>query len=212
MTQARRLIVFDIDGTLLNSVNFNVCNLNRALKVFKMDYRVTEEKVRAHLGCTAEDYYRGVLDDSTYPMWQEIREDARAHMEEMMMAHGEAFEGVRETFDKLHQQGVKLVLYSNCSRPYLEAAIKLIGIEDYLSYTECVKDHGLQKPELLKKILGKYEGYEAIVVGDRIHDIEAAHANGIPCVGAMYGFGQRELDDADYVIHHIGELLALIAK
>ena len=52
-----------------------------------------------------------------------------------------------------------------------------------------------------------------MVVGDRIHDIEAAHWNHIPCIAALYGFGQEEeMKEADYTLYSIKELPALLDK
>lgn len=213
MLQDTRLIIFDIDGTLLDSVRFNVENMNSTLKHFGYTYRVSEECVKGYLGCTAEDYYKGVLDQSCVENWEAIRAYNRAHMAQTMALYGKGFEGVEETFSILYKAGYKLVLYSNCSRAYMEAALDVLGIRAYVDYSECVKDHGLVKPLLLAKILKLYEGYQGVVVGDRIHDVEAAHWNHIPCMAALYGFGQEEeMQEADYRLYHIKELPALLDK
>ncbi|MGL5677998.1 MAG: HAD family hydrolase [Cellulosilyticaceae bacterium] len=210
MLKETGLIIFDIDGTLLDSVDFNKANLNGVLEKRGYSYRVTDERIRSYLGCTAEDFYRGVLDEASYGEWESIRAEARSQAGEMMLRHGKAFEGVYETFETLHKKGIKLVLYSNCSRPYLESAVELIGIGPFLSYTECVKDNGLEKPVLLQKIRDKYKEHHAIVVGDRIHDVEAAKINGIPSVGAVYGYGKDEVKDADFKISRMSDLLGLL--
>lgn len=213
MLQDTRVIIFDIDGTLLNSVYFNVENMNNTLEHFDYVYRVSEERVRGYLGCTAEEYYKGVLDESCVERWEEIRAYNRAHMAEAMAAYGKEFEGVENTFSILHKRGYKLVLYSNCSRAYMESALDVLGIRNYVDYAECVKDNGLAKPQLLAKILKMYEGCKGVVVGDRIHDIEAAHWNHIPCIAALYGFGQEEeMKEADYTLYSIKELPALLDK
>lgn len=204
------VVIFDIDGTLLDSVQFNVENMNRTLTHFGYTYRVSEERVKAYLGCTAEDYYRGVLDECCIEQWEEIRSYNRAHMPEVMAEFGRGFSGVLDTFSKLYKEGYKLVLYSNCSREYLEAALDVIGIRAYVDYAECVKDNGIEKPELINKIMGLYPGCQAVVVGDRIHDLEAARENQLPCVAALYGFGKAEMVEADYKIEHIDELENLL--
>lgn len=206
------LLIFDIDGTLLDSVKFNVENMNHTLSHFGYNYRVTEDIIRGYLGCTAEDYYRGVLDKSCVGDWEKIRAFNRANMAEAMAKYGREFEGVQETFKTLHQEDYTLVLYSNCSRPYLEAALDVIGIRPFVSYTECVKDNGLEKPKLLEKILNHYKDKQGVVVGDRIHDLEAARSNHLPCIAAMYGFGKGEMTDAKYKINHIDELKSLLKE
>lgn len=206
------LLIFDIDGTLLDSVLFNMENMNRTLAHLGYSYRVSQEVVRHYLGCTAEDYYKGVLDESCQEAWEEIRAFNRANMAVAMAKYGRGFEGVQETFKALHKEGYTLVLYSNCSRPYLEAALEVIGIRDFVDYAECVKDNGLEKPKLLKKIINRYPNKKAAVIGDRIHDVEAAHFNHLPCIGAIYGFGKDEMANAEYKIEHINELRSLLRE
>lgn len=213
MLQDTQLVVFDIDGTLLDSVCFNVENMNHTLEHFQYTYRVQEACVRNYLGCAAEEYYKGVLDESCVENWEAIRAYNRANMAETMKKYGKSFEGVAEVFALLKNKGYKLVLYSNCSRAYMEAALDVLGIRENIDYAECVKDHGLAKPNLLAKILKMYKDCKAVVVGDRVHDVEAARDNHIPCIGALYGFGKKEeLKEAEYVLKSIKELPDVLDK
>ncbi|MEG0578761.1 MAG: HAD family hydrolase [Niameybacter sp.] len=205
-----KLVIFDIDGTLLDSVCFNTYNLNRTLEMMGYTYRVDEACIRANLGATAEDFYKVVLDEVCYLDWEAIRTQNRVNVRQAMQGYGKAFPGVESTFKALYEKGYKLVLYSNCSRLYLESALEVLHITPYIDYTECVKDNGLEKPELLKKIVSLYEGMDTVVVGDRIHDLEAAAWNGLPYVAALYGFGKDEIKDATYQIQAIDELIELL--
>lgn len=205
-----KLIIFDVDGTLLDSVAFNTYNMNQTLEKMGYSYRVNEAQIRNHLGETAEDFYKNVLDTICYKDWETIRATNRVSLEEAMKQYGKAFHGVLETFKTLHEKGYTLVLYSNCSRLYLESALEVLGIKEFIAYAECVKENGLEKPVLINKILDMYKGYEAVVVGDKIHDMEAASINEIPYIAATYGFGEAEIKEAKYQIRNISELLDLL--
>lgn len=207
-----KLIIFDVDGTLLNSVAFNTYNMNQTLEQMGYHYRVSEEQVRSHLGEKAEDFYKNVLDETCYKEWETIRRINRIHLEEAMQKYGKAFDFVEETFKALYEAGYILVLYSNCSRLYLESAIEVLGIKEFIDYAECVKENGLEKPELIHKILSRYKGYEAVVVGDKIHDMEAAKLNNIPYIAALYGFGEAQIKEATYQIENIGQLIELLKE
>jgi phosphoglycolate phosphatase len=53
----------------------------------------------------------------------------------------------------------------------------------------------------------------AVMVGDKLHDVEGAHAHSIPCIGVTYGFGGREeLTEAgaDYIVDTVDQLKALL--
>ena len=59
--------------------------------------------------------------------------------------------------------------------------------------------------------LGLAPGADTPLVGDRSHDAEAAHANGIPCVGVLWGIGdEAELRDADVVVAAPGDLVGVL--
>lgn len=207
-----KLIIFDIDGTLLDSVVFNVKALNRTLEAMGFGYRVEEALVRTYLGCTGEAFYEGVLDDETRPHWEAIRQYNRQHNGEMMLQYGKGFEDVKQTFKNLKKEGMQIALYSNCSRAYMDRAIQVVGVEEWVDYHECVKDYGIEKPQLIKKIIKHFESTDAVVVGDRIHDYEAALANGIPCIGVMYGYGKEEMVACDYHLYRMGELVELLKR
>lgn len=201
------LIVFDMDGTLLDSVTFNTQNINSALETLGLKFSVDEASVRPHLGCTAEVFYEKVLDEACYPHWEAIRNATKTHIEEVMACYGKAFEGVQTTIETLKSRGIKVVLYSNCSRAYMASGIQCMGIQSSLDYTECVKDNNLPKPQLLKKIKQLFPNEKIVVVGDRSHDLEAAQYNDLPFIAARYGYGGDELYEAPLGIDTIKELL-----
>ena len=63
------------------------------------------------------------------------------------------------------------------------------------------------KIEIAREIKEKIGVDKAIIVGDRIHDIEVARELGDPSIGASYGYGSREeIAQADYVIDEFSEL------
>ncbi|MGL4344485.1 MAG: HAD family hydrolase [Cellulosilyticaceae bacterium] len=206
------LVIFDIDGTLLNSVKFNVKALNYSLEMLGYEHRVSEEVVKQYLGCTGEVFYKGVLSEECELDWERIREYNRAHNGEIMLKYGKAFDGVKETFIALKERGIKIALYSNCSRMYMDRAMQLMGVEEWVDYHECVKDCGIEKPQLIHKILEYFDTKNAVVVGDRIHDYEAAIANGIGCVGVMYGYGKKEMTACRYKLYNMRELMALLRE
>lgn len=48
------------------------------------------------------------------------------------------------------------------------------------------------KAETIRRALALAGARDAVMVGDTAHDVVGAHANGLPCVGALWGFGTRE--------------------
>jgi phosphoglycolate phosphatase len=72
------------------------------------------------------------------------------------------------------------------------------------------------KADLIAAVLRKenLDSSETIMVGDRLHDIHGAHANGLRAVGVLWGYGSRaELEQAgaDTLVSGPAELLGLVA-
>ncbi|TKH05950.1 5'-methylthioadenosine nucleosidase, partial [Bacillus wiedmannii] len=71
--------------------------------------------------------------------------------------------------------------------------------------------NSLNKSDLVKNILNKYDIKEAAVVGDRLSDINAAKDNGLIAIGCNFDFAQEdELAQADIVIDDLLELKGIL--
>ena len=67
------------------------------------------------------------------------------------------------------------------------------------------------KAETVRTALGHVGGPPAVMVGDRMHDVDGAHANGIPIVGVTWGIGDAdELAGADALVDAPEELPAAV--
>jgi len=70
----------------------------------------------------------------------------------------------------------------------------------------------LTKIELVEKIKNRFPDLKSAVIGDRIHDIEAARGNNALSIGALYGYGGREPEQADITISRFAELLDIFDR
>ena len=71
----------------------------------------------------------------------------------------------------------------------------------------------LNKGDLVKSIMNKYDIKEAAVVGDRLSDINAAKDNGLLAIGCNFDFAQEdELAQADIVIDDLMELKGILSE
>jgi len=202
-----KVIIFDFDGTLMQSVKFNYISINKALKELGHNCEAREEDIRGHLGEIAEEFYGNILPKEAAHDWQNIRMTNRKLSGEYILKHAEAFPGVKETLKELKNRGYKVVLYSNCSEAYFVNSIKALELEDIFDYKEYVSQNNIPKIKLVKKISDIFGGAKCAVVGDRIHDVEAARENGFVSVGCLYGYGKEEPKEADVTIENFEELL-----
>ncbi len=68
------------------------------------------------------------------------------------------------------------------------------------------------KAEVVAQALETLKPERVLLVGDRCHDVEGAHANEIPCLGVLYGYGSREeLSEAEYIAESVEALSEMLA-
>ncbi len=111
------------------------------------------------------------------------------------------YPGVVAMLDGLRNAGHTMCIATSTRRDFAERVIDFLGLRDYLrGVYGAVPDGSLdRKQDLLANIL-KVEHLTAaacVMLGDRLHDIEAANANAMRSIGALWGYGGRdELEQA----------------
>jgi phosphoglycolate phosphatase len=201
-----QLLIFDMDGTIFESHKATFKVLKKAFADMGIDSPLSEQAVKDRMGEPAEQFFGALLGPVHFPRWQEIMEKYDAKIPQF----GSAFPGVPETLDALKSRGYKLALCSNCARDYFEAVLLKTQTRSYFDFAECYGDDQLIKSQLVKKVMReKFPGLKAAVIGDRIHDIDAARDNGALAVGVLYGYGKTEPQQADITIEKFAKLLEI---
>ena len=98
------------------------------------------------------------------------------------------------------------VIVSNGFGEYLRKSMELTGVLQEFDWLESLIE-GRSKAEALRVTLERYPGYKAIMIGDRLGDIDAGKANGIPTIACCYGYGhEEEYCQADMRVDTVEEL------
>jgi phosphoglycolate phosphatase len=111
------------------------------------------------------------------------------------------FPGVPAMLDALQGRGMRLFIATSKRRDFAERVIDHLSLRPYVQAVYgALPEGGLDhKDDLLSHILTT-EGLAAkttVMLGDRLHDMEAAKANRVRCIGALWGYGGRaELETA----------------
>jgi len=111
------------------------------------------------------------------------------------------YPGVTAMLDALRAQGRTLCIATSKRRDYAERVIDFLDLRRYMrAVYGAVPGGGLdRKADLLKHILSeeRFTPGDCVMLGDRYHDIEAAKANALCSIGALWGYGGRdELEQA----------------
>lgn len=103
------------------------------------------------------------------------------------------YPGIVNLLTSLRNAGHSLCVATSKRRDFAERVVDYLGMRTYLPRVYgALPGGGLDdKKDLLAEIL-RVEGYDpaaTIMVGDRLHDIHAAHANGLRAIGVLWGYG-----------------------
>ena len=180
----RPVICFDWDGTLADSMPLCVAEVRQTLRVMGLPDQ-PDEVLRRCNGPTYEDAAAivGVPTDRVAE-YMDIR--LRAGMA-LCPTVNRLFPGAREMLEML-QGRAALCVVSNGQREYIDLCLRLFGLEGVFTRTEAFK-HGRSKAQALAEVLADLKPERVWMVGDRLGDIEAGKANGIPTIAACYGYG-----------------------
>jgi phosphoglycolate phosphatase-like HAD superfamily hydrolase/uridine kinase len=206
------LLIFDLDGTISSTTRPIYEAIKRAFARLNVTLQMTAEEMEKYFGAPSPEFYIALTPPGSNVTWHEIKEKIHEEQAETYRQYGETYPGVQETLEILHKREYKLALFSNSTPGYFDTVINALKIRGYFDYTECIGENNLTKSELAGKIREKFGNPGTAIIGDRIHDFEAAHDNGSLSVGSLYGYGGNEPEQADFTINQFPELLDIFDR
>jgi HAD superfamily hydrolase (TIGR01509 family) len=190
----KKTIIFDIDGTLIDSTRMHAEAWREAFRQFGYNFEVSE--LISHIGRGD----RGLVIDFVGAKEYERIGKQIASKHQGTFAHlGEAkpFPMVKELFAELRRRGKTILLASSAARQTVEKHIRLLSVQDWIDGKVSGSDVTLGKPApdifhtALTMVSAKPE--ESAVVGDSVWDVEAAKNAGIDSVAVLTGGVPAEL-------------------
>lgn len=210
-----RLIIFDWDGTLLDSTGHIVHSMRQA--ALDLDWRVPEvDEVNRIIGLGLPEAIRALFPGSTEDDVQALRTTYARHFMDEKQDTSRFFPGAPELLHHLHQSGFLLGLATGKARPGLERVWRTHRVGHYFHASRC-SDESQSKPhpamvlELLETLSVAPE--EAVMVGDTGFDLDMARAAGVDRVGVRYGAHPAsvlEQYEPLALVDHLDELMPLL--
>lgn len=212
---AIRLIIFDLDGTLVDS-SADIANaLNDAGKQFgiaPLSAKDAEELIGGGLNRLIERLLaRQQADVDKTALLKDFLNKYSSHLTD----HTRPYPHVMQTLASL--DGIVKVVLSNKVTSLTVEIIERFGLSPFFSSIQGGDTVPAKKPDptAILALLSEFdaEKEEAMMVGDSNYDMEAGRRAGIHTVAAMYGYGSPGFDrDAEFRISAFAELLRIVQK
>jgi HAD superfamily hydrolase (TIGR01549 family) len=207
--------IFDVEGTLVDSVPQNLLSLQESLAGFGVT--VPYELLQLYSGLDGDQTLQLVGPDLNADARKQVLEAQGKIYEEKYLASVKAFTGVRDVFGALTKGGGKIALATDCKGPELKHYRSLLNVDDLIDSIACGDDveHGKPDPRLVGLALTKLgvPAGQVVMIGDTPYDAEAALGAGTSAAGLLTGgFAREALAEAGcfVVAKELQDLLACL--
>lgn len=178
-----RAVIFDFDGTLVDSYEAHLESFRRALSKFGL--KVEDKEIYRRFGKAARQMLVEVLPEKEHPHISEMVREKRNQFVETSL-NVRVFEGVEDVLRFLKNGGVKVGLATSADRPSVVRVLERANLADYFDVIVSAEDVKEAKPNprvftLTVERLGS-RPEECLAVGDSIFDVIAARNAGIRIV------------------------------
>jgi len=215
-TSGTRAILFDLDGTLVDTIELLLSSVRHAFEGRAVRAPTTAEWI-AGIGTPLAAQLRPYATDERdlHNLIQSYRAFQRAHHDPLTRC----FDGVLPVVKQLSDSGHPLAVVTSKAADIAERTLRYVGLLPFMDVVVALESTQRHKPdpEPVQFALGRLgaRAEEAVFVGDSPHDIAAGNAAGVTTIAALWGpFSRAALEVASprYVLEHIDLLPELLTQ
>ena len=201
-------IIFDVDGTLWDSVEVVAESWNLAIKENSdLEPNLNREILQGLFGKTMDEIAAGVFPDLDPDSRRKLMDICFDYENRYLETHpGVYYEGVMDTLKELALE-YPLFIVSNCQAGYIELVMEKTGFAPMITDYLCPGISGQAKAENIMTLVKKHHLHAPVYVGDTKGDFEACQKAGVDFIFASYGYGTVE--NPDYIIKKPADLLTI---
>ena len=214
-----KLIIFDLDGTLADTISDIASSVNFVLSQFDLPiHKISDYKQMVG------DGFRVLVErvlpqdkSNDHILFDRILRLSMQRYEEHVLDETRPFPGMIGTLESLYRNGVRLAVLSNKPDHLSKKIIESLFVSvDFIAIWGDNKNRA-RKPDPSAALelcrIAKANPQQSLFVGDSAVDMQTAKAAGMAAAGALYGYRSRkelELAGADYLISSPQELLSIV--
>jgi len=214
-------LLFDLDGTLLDTAPDLYATLNHCLKTAGRD-PVTLESVKHMVGQGAVVLLKrglvatgGMVEEEEF---QNLVDLFFSHYGDNLSDHSIPYEGMQDCLDILKEQGHSLSVCTNKPYGFAKQILDDFNLSSYFDALTGGDSFDIRKPhpDHIHKTLDlmSLKSGTAVMIGDTHNDIDAAVSAGIGSIAVTFGYSDTPATElgADHVIDHFDKLIPTLKK
>jgi phosphoglycolate phosphatase len=210
----KKLIIFDLDGTLIDSGHDLANSLNYTLKHMGIT-PLPQDEIFSQVGNGVSMIIKRLLGPGREHIYKESLEVFLRHYEKHILDNTLPYPGVSETLIS-HNGNFRFALLTNKPLYLTEIILQDLSLDSFFELTLGGDSFQTKKPDP-QGILSILEqtgtgAEEAVIVGDSINDVLAGRSSGVVVIGVRYGLGAEvfEMHPPDHLINTFPELFELV--
>lgn len=207
--------IFDLDGTLVDSLQDISNALNSALEEFKQP-RVDRNSVREWVGDGLPTLCRRAQPRADETTLKRLIECAAKHYRSHCVDNTLPYPNILKTLKLLRSRSVRIAVVSNKPHELVEITLRGLGLVHYFEEVRGFVDEREKKPSPIHALQVasnfKCAPRRICFVGDSPVDIRTARNAGMIAVAVAWGFrktGELEAEQPDFLVHSPNEIIAL---
>ena len=216
-----KCLIFDLDGTLLDSLQGILDAANLSFKELGYDIHRTYEEGKHFIGAGAIEFARRAMKGTNIPIEKEreMMEHFLVNYQRIQSKETKPFKGIVEMLQDFEAKGLLLTIASNKPQILLDPVVKQLfpNVHFKIALGQRINKPEKPNPHIIFEIMNecKVDAKDCVYIGDSEYDYKTAHNAGIDCVICRYGFGfydQPWVKKATHIVDTVEELKYLIIQ
>ncbi|MGL4953643.1 MAG: pyrophosphatase PpaX [Culicoidibacterales bacterium] len=205
-------LLFDLDGTLLDTNELILQSFAHVFDQFLPEYRYTREDLLACIGPTLHQTFNKLAPERAEELIAEYRKWNIANHDRLV----QIFPEVVTTLAQLQELGYQLAIVTSKRRDVVEMGLDLFDLKPFFAAIITFDDVDNHKPEpdAIHLAISQFESVQnALMIGDNYHDIDGAKNAGIDSVGVAWSVKGRAFIASftpTYMIDSMSELITIV--
>lgn len=215
MKELNRLAIFDLDGTLIDSIDDLVLSANNTRKLYNLS-PLSKKEISSYVGDGVVLFVKRLFSDSCVDL-----EEAIGRFKEQYFLHltdnTRFYKEIPECVNKLKKSGFIVGILSNKTEKLSRMVVEQLGMKEVFDFVYGGDSFDKKKPSPLPiiKIMEKFNGdkRKSFMIGDSCNDILSGKGAGVKTIAVFYGFnGKSHLKEckADFTANTPDEVCKII--